>query len=104
MLKKTLLRSGFQLLGLFVLAFFLSTAKVDAAMNTCEEQAAECASHCGTTYNAETFWIWSTCAYLVNNQCVADWVPIIVGTFGSGVEYWECIPNDGGNGICQCKY
>ena len=90
MIHKTLIRSALQLVGLCFAAFMLSSTPVKASEIDCEELAAECAAYCGTTYNMETFYIWDSCAYMVNNQCVADWRPVIVGTFGPGVESFEC--------------
>lgn len=113
MIKRTLLRSGLQLLGLCVLALFLSTTRVDAAANSCQEQSAACATHCGTysdwvvvgqTWDPDRMvhvwdpvegWVW------VNDP---GYVDVFGATFGYAVEYRECIPDDGGNGLCMCGY
>ena len=105
MIRGTLVRSGLQLLGLCVLALFLSTTAVHAEEHTCEEQLAECGSHCGTTVNYEvTGGWWDNCQHYSGTGCVAGWSPIYNATWGNGIENWECLPHDGGNGICQCAY
>jgi len=40
-------------------------------------------------------WVW------VNDP---GYVDVFGATFGYAVEYRECIPDDGGNGLCMCGY
>ena len=113
MIKRTLLRSGIQLLGLCVLALVLSATRVQAMSNSCEEQSAECASHCGSS------WSWDVTGQMWDQQRMIQvwdpqlgwvwinepgYVPVYGATFGPDVDYWECIPEDSGNGICMCRY
>jgi hypothetical protein len=112
MIKRTLVRSGLQLLGLCVLALFLSTARVDAAMASCEEQAAACAGICGTTVDwgeVGQYWDEGRLVWVFNweqgwhYEDIPGYSPIYGATFGNGVEYWECTPGSI-HGICQCRY
>jgi hypothetical protein len=117
MITRILWRSGLQLLGLCVLALFLTTAKVQAAQQECIDQAATCASHCGTTMTwgiAYSFWdpyhhwgwFWDEIDYQWYEGWLGGYTDVYNYDIGSGVEYFECDPGvfSGRGAVCMCRY
>ena len=114
MIKRTIVRAGLQLFGLCVLGLFLTTTRVQALTN-CESQAAECASHCGSTvgetyvgnqWNPYHEWGWSWDEELDDwvEGWIGDYEPFFSYGFSSGVDSWSCAwDTNGGKGYCQCS-
>jgi len=98
-----------QVLGLAVIALFLTTASPEAAsFDECDDQFAACQDKCGTwewTW-VRSDWVPDWC-YNANTQqwyvCGGHQEPVYEYQYGDHIDYFECQPG-GGKGICQCTY
>ncbi|MDZ4688239.1 MAG: hypothetical protein SH850_24460 [Planctomycetaceae bacterium] len=101
-MNKSLRRSLMQVIGLCFAAWVLSATAVQAQEYTfsCEEQAAQCASQCGTTVTSTFLWaFWHTWWY--NGVQYGAWAAVHNFAFPSGVEVFECDPVTGER-LCMC--
>jgi len=88
------IRSVLQIVGLSVIALFLTTASPNAApaFDECDEQYEACVEKCGTvSYVYGYFW---------DGQ---NWTWGIHPVWSENIDYFECMPGSG-HGICQCTY
>ena len=110
MFKNAMVRSLVQIVGLLVLVLFLGSTPTHAAsFDECDDQFTACVERCGTWEWQFSYWRtvddwclnpqtqqWYHCG--THQEAVYDWF------WTAHIDYWECQPGGGGDGICQCRY